>query len=252
MQNGDLPLIPLLVEVLAYIMLGLAFMISIGRSVRQMIPLYQAQSIMLALVTVLTALEIENGGFPRLPVLPFTIIPLLLAWMIQPMLAQATVPADVTVRERLRRLFSPRFRQEVLRMALPSWLEHRSLRSGSVVLILLDLILMVLAFVIAFSLIEVSRQASILAITLSLLLLGLTAMANKQDIISQIMGLLVMEQGMFLAAIQVLAIPSVMIVVVVSIFVYIFITLTILIFLLPELHQISGSVEIEDQKQLKG
>ena len=66
------------------------------------------------------------------------------------------------------------------------------------------------------------------------------------------MGLLVMEHGLFLAAVKVIASPSVAIQFVISLFLYIIITLTILLFLLPELHRISGSIEVKDQQQLKG
>ena len=77
-------------------------------------------------------------------------------------------------------------------------------------------------------------------------------MGRKQDIISQNMGLLVMEHGLFLAAIKFIAIPSVSFAFIVSLFLYIFITLTILVFLLPELHQESRSIQVTDQVELKG
>jgi hypothetical protein len=66
------------------------------------------------------------------------------------------------------------------------------------------------------------------------------------------MGLLIMEHGMFLAAIRLNTSSYVTVFFLIGLFLYIFITLTLLIFLLPDLHRISGTIEIDQQEQLKG
>jgi len=247
-------LLSFVIGLLSFVMLILAFSISIARTVRQMIPLYIYQTVVLALATVLTAIEPAEGGeLTHLSIGMFVIIPFLLAVTIEPLLAQATVPEDIPLQERLRRLFPGEIRSATRARALPIWLVQRPSRRGEVLSIAFDLVLIVAAYVTAFSLVkEDIFQANSLAVSFALLLLGLSILNNMRDLITQIMGLLVMEHGLFLAAIQVISIPSVTIVFIVSLFLYIIITLTILVFLLPELHRISGSIEVEDQQQLKG
>jgi hydrogenase-4 membrane subunit HyfE len=244
----------LVIGLLSFAMLLLAFSISIARTVRQMIPLYIYQTHVLALATVLTAVEPDpRGELASLGVGAFVLIPILLAVSIEPLLAQATVPENLPIWDRLRRLFPRDIRAATRARALPIWLEQRTSRRGEVLSLAFDLVLIVAAYAIAFSLVrDEILKANSLAVSLALLLLGLSILNNKQDLITQIMGLLVMEHGLFLAAIQVIPIPSVAIVFIISLFLYIIITLTILVFLLPELHRISGSIEVEDQQQLKG
>jgi hydrogenase-4 membrane subunit HyfE len=91
-----------------------------------------------------------------------------------------------------------------------------------------------------------------LTISLALLLIGLYTMIVKTDIISQVIGLLVIEHGMFLAAIKVITIPGLTIIFVVSMVTYIFITLLILGYLLPHLREAFNSIEIDKINQLKG
>ncbi len=243
-----------LVEILAFLMLIMGLMLSLTRTVRRMIQFYRYQCFCLAAVTFLTALEQPAGGLQIGSGL-FVVIPILLAVCIEPLLAQATVTENIPAGQRLMRWFKwsiqPKARQEVL----PGWLQSRRARQGIVTLLAVDLAIAALAFVTAYTFAGSAMSqinALVLAVSFALLLLGLSTMVFTEDIISQVIGLLMMEQGMFLAAVRCILRNEIRIVFVLGLFLYTIITLTILVLLLPELHQKSGSLDIEQQGQLKG
>lgn len=256
----SIPTVEKLIMVVELFMLLMALGIASLRITHQMVRLYKYQSFLLAGATFLTAIEPE-----RLLVMPFLIIPLVLAVSIEPLLAQATVPEDIPIRERLTRLFSREIRAATRLQAAPAWLKHSPARRSAALVLVWNLVLLGIAYMAGFFL--ANDQASMalgqaagmanslqnsLAVALALLMLGLSTMNNRADIISQIMGLLVMEHGLFLAAVRVIDTPSTTMWIVISLFLYIIITLTILVFLLPELRRISGSIQVDDQQQLKG
>jgi hydrogenase-4 membrane subunit HyfE len=76
-------------------------------------------------------------------------------------------------------------------------------------------------------------------------------MSNKRDIVAQVIGLLVMEHGLFLAAVRV-APPALATLFVVSLFCYVLVTLTILLWILPALHRASRSIQLSKHSQLRG
>ncbi len=237
-------------------MLLMALGISSAKIVPQMIRFYQIQSVLLAFIIVLQAFDAtqENSSQVNIENFFLMLLPLILAVSIEPLLARATVAAPTqkksTIAATLRQFIH--WKRNIAQ-ATPIWLKHSAPQKGRVRSLIITLTLTVIAYIIAFGLIEgnVSRANS-LAVSMTLLLLGLFTMGQKEDIISQIMGLLMMEHGMFLAAIEVIILPDLALIFVISLFLYIIITLTILVYLLPELHRSSGSIEIEDQKQLKG
>lgn len=250
------------IEILAVVMVLIALgIVSVG-AIQQMIRLYRIQSLILALLTGLVAFELR-GQDPATSVALAAfavIIPAMLAYIIEPLLAQATVRSPMPPQERLAhpflRLLSRRYREEAdesVRQALPVWLEHglspRRQRSSAAI----SLLLTAVAYVLAYNLLggEGTRAAA-LAVSMTLLMLGMFTMINRQDLISQIMGLLVMDHGLFLAAVRVIPIPSLISTFVVSLFLYILITLVILVFLLPELHERSATIEVADQRELRG
>lgn len=240
-------------EALAFFMLFMAIMVSTAPNVNRMIPLYQFQSGGLALVTLFTALQfISQNPLYGMIVLVFTGVPVLLLLIIEPLLVLASVPEDISAGKRIRRLFDRRVLRDARQRAYPAWLTQRSTRLASLSTGVLDLFLMALAFLIAFSLVSDRFVANILAISFSLLLLGLSVMRSKIDIISQVMGLLIMEHGMFLAAIRLISMSLAIVAFVISLFLYIMITLTILVILLPDLHRVSNTIEVDQQKQLRG
>jgi hydrogenase-4 membrane subunit HyfE len=252
----------ILIEILAVIMALIALgIISVG-AIQQMIRLYQIQSLILALLTGLSAFELSGTDPGTRALLGFfaLAIPGMLAYIIEPLLAQATVPREMPWSERLGhpflRFLRSRYREEAaqsIREALPVWLEHGLSPSRQRVSAAISLLLTAIAYVLAFNLMrEESGRAWDLAISMTLLMLGMFTMINRQDLISQIMGLLVMDHGLFLATVRVIAWPSLIPIFVVSLFFYILITLVILVILLPELHEQSATIEIADQKELRG
>jgi hydrogenase-4 membrane subunit HyfE len=240
------------VEVLAFGLLLLSIGISLSRTIRQMIMNYVFQSIVLFLITLLTAFDHKPAWFL------FLIVPSLLAWLVEEMLAQATVvlPGNQSLSwvKRFQILFRRDSRYVSVRTARTFWPNQPSGLTQLVV----GLVLIVVAFGFTYYLLspESSRKLNIapdmLAIAFSLLLLGLFMMVSKKDMIAQTIGLLVMEQGMALAAICCVTDNIVALAIVIGLILYIFITLTILVFLLPELHLISASVELDHQRELKG
>ena len=241
-----------IILILSFFMLMLALSISTARTVHHMIRLYQVQSWVLAAITLLIAID-PNENFAHFRISIFVIIPIFLAFIIKPLLAQATVPEDIPFWERMRRMFPKRFTAATFDKAIPIWLERRPRRRNEILFLGFDLLMILASFIISFRLFAPDRlHALSLSVSFALLLLGLSIMSNKRDLISQVMGLLVMDHGLFLAAIQVIALVSVTLLFVISLFFYIIITLTILVLLLPELHRISGSIDLDNQTQLKG
>lgn len=240
-----------MIEILIFAMVLMALGIATVKTVKEMIQLYQLQSLILALVTLFTVTDLR--------VRLVALLPVGLALSIKALLARATLPDPAQANHQEKRSWRERWIywfQGLPDQVAPIWQRRRTSRSQPVVRLAFNLGLTAAAYIIAFSLeglegsdgnLLIDRWS--LAASMALVLLGLFTMGNKQDIISQIMGLLVMEHGMFLAAIQYW---SRAIIFIVSLFLYLIITLTILVYLLPELHHASGSIEVEEQKQLKG
>jgi len=256
------------VEVLSFLMLITGVFLSISRTVLQMLPNYQAQCLLLAVITLLTAFELWRDSARMIIVALFVLVPVGLAFLVEPLLAQATVQEDVPVWKRLPRAFNLSIRAKTRHAAVPAWLRSRRAMHSVMWYLVIDLFLIALAYVTAYTLVSsgptgagqagASISPHVLAVAFSLLLIGLWTMMGTEDLISQVIGLLVMEQGMFLAVVRAFILSlaprtfSVNIIFVIALFLYISITLVILVLLLPELHQKTGSLDIEQQTQLKG
>jgi hydrogenase-4 membrane subunit HyfE len=187
------------------------------------------------------------------------LIPGMLAYIVEPLLAQATAIRRVRWPARLATPFlrhiSSHYRKEAERSiheALPVWLDHDLSPIRQRISILCSLVLTVVAYVLASNVLQGPQVAQSLAVSITLLMLGMFTMINREDLISQIMGLLVMDHGLFLAAVLVMPWPSLLPYFVISLFLYILITLVILVILLPELHQESATIEVTDQRELRG
>ncbi|MEI6043437.1 MAG: hypothetical protein WCS37_03490 [Chloroflexota bacterium] len=261
------------VLLIAVVLILMAVAISSRDNASRMITDYKIQALLLFLLTIFTALELGDAviGFLALP-------PLVMLVLIRALLAQATVvTSGITVWQRLKRAFfesirpngqpfgwswksrpSPRLaatiypaKDRTIEEATIRWLRATDNRD-STLSVAFSFLALALAYFFAFSLIKNQPDvANNLAVSLSLVLIGLLIMLRKKDIISQIVGLLVMEHGMFLAAIRVLRIPSLSLLFVISLFLYLGITIVMLVYLLPELDRTSGSLMIEQQKILR-
>jgi hydrogenase-4 membrane subunit HyfE len=119
------------------------------------------------------------------------------------------------------------------------------------------LILIVFAFIIAFSIPQIDdlRSQMGLGVSLALQFAGLFTMINKRDIISQVVGLLVMDHGMYLVMILLTNMPHPAKIFLLALYFYTFITLLLLFFMLPNLRRITQSIALDyirDSSQLKG
>lgn len=91
-----------------------------------------------------------------------------------------------------------------------------------------------------------------LGASLALLLVGLLIMIIAYDTLAQTTGLLVMENGLFLAAVIIITTNQVLVLAfLIGMFAWYTLTLVILTNFLPRLRQLSGSTDLEDQKVLK-
>ena len=69
-------------------------------------------------------------------------------------------------------------------------------------------------------------------------------MVVKRDIISQVVGLLIMDQGIYLAVVKIIEIPVPADLFVLSLYFYTLITIFILVILLPEIRVRTDSIDL--------
>lgn len=233
--------------------------VSVG-AIQRMILLYQVQSVFLVILTVLAGQSsADKTPADLLWRLIFAIsIPGLLAYTIEPLLVQATVQPDMQWAARLAGIlrFGAEHRRESKQHrdeALVVWLEQGLSPTRQVAFGIFSLLLTVMASWTALKLIpDDQKRSATLAISLTLLMLGILAMISREDLISQILGLLVMDHGLFLGTVVVLKHSNLISFFVISLFLYILITIIILIIILPELHSKSKSIRVGEQNLLKG
>jgi hydrogenase-4 membrane subunit HyfE len=247
---------------LAYLMVLVALLISASTTLTHMVRLYQAQAWILVAVVLLTAFGPQE---PRYPVAVLAFLPAGLALAIRPLLARASLPAPP---RRARAPGPPGWRpwvaaararlRQAQRDAELAWLQQGAsrLRGGRAAGV--EIVLIVTAFLVTFRLARslggatFPREVTVsLAVSISLLLQGLFTMSNKRDIVAQVIGLLVMEHGLFVVAVRVApsALASLF---VISLFFYVAVTLTILAWILPVLYRASESGDLDKNSHLKG
>lgn len=217
----------------------------------QMITYYRVQSGLVAVITSLAVIFNPQGSV-SIAIL-IAILPGSLALFIRPILAR------VTVQSPLADLFHPEKRSILQTNAKQVWLSHQtqSTRQPGWQQITAMLLLVSLSFLIASKIKSDNPDTSIqigLAVSLALHLVGLYTMITRQDIISQIVGLLVMDHGIYLAVVKIVAIKEVGIFVL-GLYFYTLITLFILFFLLPTVREKTAGIDlstITDSSKLKG
>lgn len=242
--------------VTSYLLVIIALWISATRTLTLMVRLYQAQALVLTTVVLITAFESQRT---MLALGLVAILPLTLAAIVPPLLARATVDATSTrlgapTSERTSLSSFSAAQRRALNEAKLIWLQHGGSRLPVSLSTAIDMFLIATAVLVAYRLgggSEPVRVAPNLAVSLALLLQGLFTMINKNDIVSQIIGLLVVDQGLFLAAVRV-APPALADLFVLSLFLYVLVTLTILVWVLPGLHRTSSSIEVVDNAELRG
>lgn len=235
--------------VMSYLLIIIALLISATRTLTFMVQLYQAQALVLTIVVLITAFQ-PSHNLVALGLL--AILPLTLGAMVPRLLARATLPATIAPYDPavglLRRWTSTQ--RESLNKAKLIWLQHGGSRLPLSLSAAIDMFLIATAVLAAYRL-DAGQAAPSLAASIALLLQGLFTMINKNDIISQIIGLLVVDQGLFLAAVRV-APPTLAYYFAWSLFLYVLVTLFILVWVLPGLRQTSSSIEVARNMELRG
>jgi hydrogenase-4 membrane subunit HyfE len=255
---------------LSYLMVIMALAISASTTLKQMVKLYQAQAWVLTIVVLVTSLE--PGGV-RMAVASLALLPAALAALVPPLLRRASLtqlrPASAPGRGRSGpRAWVAAWRgglRDLSGHADLTWLQHGKSRLRGGMSAAIEMLLIAVAVLVAYRLIrgvggievgavedsEARDLGRNLAVSIALVLQGLFTMANKRDIIAQVVGLLVIEHGLFVAAVRV-APSDLAFLFVLSLFFYVLVTLTILLWILPELHRASMSIEVTDHSRLKG
>ncbi len=251
------PVVVLLSNVLVIVSLA----ISASSTLKRMVMLYQTQAWALAAVVLLTSTEPDS----RASVALVAFLPALLAVSVPPLLARASVhpapepPSDTpaTWGDNLRTVWSLLLRREKVDAEL-IWLQHGESRLGAAGSSMVDVALIAIAVLVAYRLVgsgqpegEDLRVVASLAVSIALVLQGLLTMVNKQDIVAQVIGLLVIEHGLFLAAVRV-APSGIALLLVLGLLFYILVTLTILFWILPALHRVSSTISVDTQSELVG
>ncbi len=260
-------------EPLEILLVVTTMLISISEVVKQVILVYRLQSLILAVVTTLAAgmkltEQPSSGGVSNVVlILLIALLPLSLFAFIKPLLVRATLsrPDARVFEEELKMLlagvlgqFMPVFdrsrrfrvrREKYLaqeRVAEAAWIGRKVAPSSQQVLLVLPILLLIaflVPFMIATSDFSTSEKIG-LAVSLALQLIGLYNMTLPQrDTISQVVGLLVMDHGLYLAVVKIVEIPVPAAFFVVSLYFYTAITVFILVILLPELRRQTGSIE---------
>lgn len=250
-----------LIAFLEFALLFTAFQITVNGVVKDVIRSYRRQSIILAVAALLTTLQkwnilVEEIGFGLAVAVVFliTALPLGLGLLIEPVLARATVfsPESLGKETSGRRPFIT-FDQRQL--AERTWLQYKS--KPRVFVGILFLFLVGLSSGIAF----LAAPQEDLALRLGLLvsialhLIGLLNTSTRGDIITQVIGLLTMDHGLYLAVVKIVAIPVPATFFILSLYAYTMITIVILIYIVPHLRHATGKIdldEISEYSELKG
>jgi hydrogenase-4 membrane subunit HyfE len=244
------------VNLLEVVMLFTALLITTRDSVEQIIMPYQAQSWVMAIAVCVAILHVQGTdglslNRAGLAVL-VTLLPVILALFIRRLLIRVTVSMPGAL------LFAPRLPVELHEQAEREWSKHSV--SVSAKDYIWFLVLVFAAFLIVGQIKPgqlSSPEGMGLTVSLALYLVGLYNMIAKRDIISQVIGLLVMDHGLYLAVVRVIPSASTYPVAmfILSLYFYILITLFILLLLLPRLREESKTIDLSDitrNSNLKG
>ncbi len=277
----SMPEISALLELL--LVMG-ALLVTISDSVKQAITWYQIQCVLLVIVTTATAAP-KSGTAVGL-ILGIAFLPFLLAITIRPFLHFATLPIPgasgmevmrtlfaAIVGPWLEKLFSLRQGTRPPPLESPStpatlpkpiaerltryrnlerdaeieWQSRQSMQKNLIPLLLFPMFLLFAVMVASNIEAEFGLTERVgLAVSLALHLIGLYNMVVKRDLISQVIGLLIMDQGLYLAVVKIVEIPVPATFFVISLYFYTLITVFVLAVLLPKVRENTGNIDLAD------
>jgi len=224
-----------------------AFLITTHDAVKGAILYYRIQSFLLAFVTASAALIflLEQGDAPHSSfwlIFGIVALPLTLGFWIEWLLARATIQTS-------QNLFRFNSRQSLA--AERAWLRQISEVSPLTVALFLGLI--GLSTAVAFGGIlplgndqfDLSQRISLL-VSISLFLAGVLNTAAKADIISQVIGLLTMDHGLYLAVVTIVHIPFPAWLFIIALYFYTAITIAIIVVIIPKVRYETGSIHLDE------
>ena len=259
-----------------------ALFITIDRSIGWIIAVYQFQSFLIAIVTGLSVVTFgrdipESGGV----IVLIVFLPLTMIVVVRPLLARATMlmPSEralILIGWLLRPIRSlrplqrfsgtRRAAEDLQRDAEQEWIRPRELNRVHVRHLIVLLLIVLGALLIAAEVflqrpasqssspVEQSKLIGLLA-SLVLGLIGLYNMVIKQDTISQVVGLLMMDHGLYLAVMKIVPIPFPATFFVIGLYFYTITTMFILVIVLPGVRDVAGDIElakVREQSDLIG
>lgn len=245
MNTLILNLILILLEIFLLIT---AWSITTRQIIKKVVAAYRNQSFLLAgvtLVTALNALFLRKEGVTEL--ILFSLLPVSLAFMIEPLLVLATVIAPGL---RLWPTVKDRFVAEQI------WRKQEGKDDPLAIVFFLGSLTLAIWIAFVAIVVEFDTPERIgLAVSLTLHLIGLYNTAIKRNIISQVVGLLTMDHGFYLATINIVAVPVPAGIFVLALFFYTFITFAILLFLVPQVRYHTKTIDLDqiaEDSDLKG
>jgi hydrogenase-4 membrane subunit HyfE len=278
-----------LVQLFEFLLLITAFWITLTSSIESIVRTYRVQSVLLAVVTASTAWEKlqYRQGDPfgldtKFIVLGMILVlPLLLAVFSKELLLRATLSVNAAAAPRERKLVHPakhggQKETNAVFWGLPSAQESdeyadakrtwRDVSEKSLSIRALDVIAFIaIVALAAWAATLFSQRPSDkiprpidetlgLTVSLSLHLVGLYIMTAKRDLISQTVGLLVMDHGLYLTIVKIVAVPVPALSFVIGLWFYTVITFVILVFMVPQIQRREGIdlATIARESDLKG
>ena len=230
----------LILAVFEIFLLFTAFLITTHDAVKGAILYYRIQSFLLALVTGGAALLLKQGdasisSFWLIP--GVVVLPLTLGLSIEWLLERATIQT------------SQKFSKQSL-AAERAWLRQISEVSPLTVSLFLGLIGLSTTvafgdFLLPFDQFDLPLRISLL-VSICLFLTGLLNTASKSDIISQVIGLLTMDHGLYLAVVTIVRIPFPAWLFIIALYFYTAITIAIIFFIVPNVRRETGSIHLDD------
>lgn len=245
------------------------YQITIYQEIAHIIDSYRWQSFLLAITTGVTAfvrlqsdVSEPSPGFTFLLFLLIIVLPVLLGLFIKPILARATVsemdlsidkgysPTSIFLRGIKDALFPDK---EQKLAAKRIWLSHES-KPHPYAKIWFIALLGLAAWVAFVGIPSPSNQFPPedrfgLFVSIVLHIIGLYNTIVNNDIISQAIGVLTMDQGLYLAVVKVVAIPVPATFFVVSLYAYTLITITLLFIIMPKLRHEFHSIDLDSIRQ---
>jgi hydrogenase-4 membrane subunit HyfE len=204
------------------------FMLAV--SVDLQIRLYQGMSGLLAVLTIWTAVTNQS-----VPAALLAMVPVGMAIFVSPILKYIAGKTSVTT------------------IMIPDVVTYTTVRQR-ILCFGVGWGLVVLTFWAIFTLLTGVNNVDTLRLctSLTMVLVGVFSWIVRKDLLSQAIGLLVMDHGLFLMAESIILRVSTSFALIISLFIYLSVPLTCLLFVMPRLRQMPGGLQVDKHRKLRG